>query len=253
MKLALVQYSPDWEDIENNKKKITSLLSGQKKDFDLIIMPEMTLTGFTMKSEEFAESVDGNSFAYFSLLAVKFNSNIIAGLIEKESDEIFNTLVHINRRGELVNKYHKIHPFSYSGEDKNYSKGKNTVITDIDGVKTGLSICYDLRFPELFRFYAKERAELMVIIANWPASRIAHWCALLRARAIENQSFIIGVNRTGADPVLNYNGFSGVYGPYGDELVSLEDKEQIITIDIDMNEVAKTRAKLPFLNDISLI
>ncbi|MEO8398875.1 MAG: carbon-nitrogen family hydrolase [Ignavibacteriaceae bacterium] len=253
MNLGLVQYNPLWENKEENKQKILRLLDKNLDEVSLLIFPEMTLTGFTMKSSQFAEELKGKSFLFFSELSKKKNVHCIAGIIEKENGNFFNTLIHINVKGELVNKYQKIHPFSYAEEDKNYSKGKKVQTTTIDSWKIGLSICYDLRFPELFRFYGKEKVDLIINIANWPIARIEHWRTLLKARAIENQCFMIGVNRVGKDPTLDYSGYSSVYDPMGAEIISSSIEEKIITAYIDNELVTSTRKKLPFLNDISLI
>ena len=117
----------------------------------------------------------------------------------------------------------------------------------------GLSICYDLRFPELYRQYGKVKSELIIVIANWPDTRIEHWRALLKARAIENQCYVAGVNRVGKDLKLNYNGYSAVSDPMGNELTTQADIEKILTADISLKIVEETRTKLPFLNDIYLI
>ncbi|MGD8307482.1 MAG: nitrilase-related carbon-nitrogen hydrolase, partial [Ignavibacteria bacterium] len=209
MKICLVQYNPSWEDKTKNRDKIDRMLQ-KVDDVDLLVFPEMTLTGFTMKSRNFAEDLKGESFNYFAGLAKQFNTNVIAGLIEIDSGDRFNTLIHLDKSGNLKALYHKIHPFSYSEEDKNYSAGDKPSVTEIDGWKTGLSICYDLRFPELYRIYARERVHLIIVIANWPDTRIEHWRSLLKARAIENQCFVIGVNRVGTDIKLTYNGYSGI-------------------------------------------
>lgn len=252
MQIGLVQYSPVWEDKEKNKKKILNLISEVEK-YDLLIFPEMTLTGFTMNPADFAEGLQADSFRFFSELAKDKNCNIFAGIIEKKKDRFFNTLIHIKPDGNLVKLYRKIHPFSFSGEDKNYSAGIRPAMSKIKKWKIGLSICYDLRFPELYRKYAKKRTHLLVNIANWPVNRIEHWKALLRARAIENQCYMIGVNRVGDDPKLHYNGLSSVFDPTGKEIVSVENEEKLITVEIDKNFVNEVREKLPFLEDIKLI
>jgi len=249
---GLVQYNPVWENKESNKEKIAAMVSYAEKT-DLLIFPEMSLTGFSMRPSEFAEDTDGDSVCFFKTLAVDYKSNIIAGVIEIEDKKYFNTLVHINKEGQLISKYRKIHPFSYSDEDKSYSKGTKIVVTEIDGWKAGLSICYDLRFPELFRYYALERVSLIINIASWPDTRIEHWKALLKARAIENQCFVIGVNRVGSDPKLNYNGCSNVYDPMGEEILGLINEERIITTDLSLNRTEEVRTRLPFLNDICLM
>jgi len=253
MKIGLIQYSPVWEDKEANKEKITSLLKEENSDLDLLIFPEMTLTGFTMQSEKFAEEIEGESFAYFASLAEKFECDVIAGIIENSSGQYFNTIIHIEKNRKLKNYYHKIHPFSYSDEDKHFSAGNKPIITEINDLKIGLSICYDLRFPELYRFYAKENVHLIIVIANWPDTRIEHWCVLLKARAIENQCFVAGINRVGRDPKLNYTGFSCVYNPMGKEIVTVENEERIIFAEIKKTEVEDVRGRLPFLDDIRLV
>lgn len=252
MKIGLLQYSPAWEDKIQNKQKITLLLKDSEK-FDLLVLPELTLTGFTMNSEKFCEEVSGETVKFYSSLARKLEANIIGGLIEKNSAKIYNTLLHFDSDGELRAMYRKIHPFSFSDEDKHYSSGSEPVITEINGLQTGLTICYDLRFPELYRFYGKNRVDLMINIANWPDTRIEHWRTLLKARSIENQCYIIGVNRVGDDPKLHYNGFSSVFDPMGKELVSCEDEEKILVAEIDKDHVSKIRGKFPFLNDIKMI
>lgn len=253
MLLGLVQYDPEWEDRERNKQKLTWLIENNYKESDVLIFPEMTLTGFTMNSADFAEPARGESFRFFAGLAKKYNCHILAGIIELYKDKYFNTLVHINRQGKLLKKYRKIHPFSYSTEDKHYSRGEKTVTTEIEDFKTGLSICYDLRFPELYRRYAKDKAELIVNIANWPVTRIEHWKTLLRARAIENQCYVAGVNRVGNDLKLRYNGFCTVIDPMGNEIVTGYDEEKLLMAEISKDKVIEIRKELPFLDDIHLI
>jgi len=253
MKIGLIQYSPVWEDKEANKEKISVLLNAKKTDVDLLIFPEMTLTGFTMKSDEFAESLQGESFKFFSELAISKKTNIFAGVIVKSKRKSFNTLIHIKPDGKLLKLYRKIHPFSYSKEDQFFDPGSKPARTKVKSWQVGLSICYDLRFPELYRKYGKKKAHLIVNIANWPDTRIEHWCTLLKARAIENQCYVAGVNRVGKDPKLNYTGFSCVYDPMGKEIVAVENEERLIVTEIHKSEVEAVRNKLPFLDDIKLI
>lgn len=252
MKIALVQYSPVWENKSVSMEKLKSLLA-QTDAIDLLIFPEMTLTGFTMKSNDFAEELEGESYIFFSSLAKEKKCAILFGMIEKGKKKNFNTLVHLNNQGKIISTYRKIHPFSYSTEDVFYGKGKNTVVTKVKGIKIGLSICYDLRFPELYRFYAKDKVHLIVDIANWPDTRVEHWRTLLKARAIENQCYVAGVNRVGNDPKLHYNGFSSVFDPMGKEIFAVENEEKVIVAEIDKTYVNEVRKKLPFLDDMRLI
>ncbi|MDI6803695.1 MAG: nitrilase-related carbon-nitrogen hydrolase [Bacteroidota bacterium] len=253
MKISLFQYNPVWENKELNKKRIDELLRCKFSKSDLIIFPEMSLTGFSMRTKELAESLSGDSFRFFSRIAQNFQTQVLAGLIEKDVEHFYNTLVHIDESGGLVTSYRKIHPFSFAGEDKFYQRGVAHKITTVKDFKIGLSICYDLRFPELFRFYAKERVHLIIVIANWPVTRIEHWNTLLKARAIENQCFVAGVNRVGTDPLAKYNGYSSLYDPLGNEILLNPHLESIIEAEISIKQVLDTRAKFPFLNDIHLI
>lgn len=252
LKIGLFQYSPVWEDKSASIDKIRKIAVNSNK-LDLIIFPEMTLTGFTMNSEKFSEDLTGESYNFFSTFAKEKKCALMYGVIEKGKRKNFNTLVHINNQGKILSTYRKIHPFSFANEDKFFGKGKNPVVTKVKGIKIGLSICYDLRFPELYRLYAKEKVHLIVDIANWPDTRIEHWRSLLKVRAIENQCYIVGVNRVGDDPKLHYNGFSSVFDPMGKEMIAVENEEKVIAVEMDKAYVDEVRRKLPFLKDMRLI
>lgn len=255
MKLGLVQYSPEWENKSTNQKKIETLIKSLNMNPDFLIFPEMTLTGFTM-NVELGENFDiskSETLQYFSNLSKNYSINSIAGFIERDGEKFFNTLFVIDRKGNVRAKYRKIHLFSFAGEEKHFSNGEKPEIVEIENLKVGLSICYDLRFPELFRFYAKEKVNLIVNIANWPDSRIDHYIHLLKARAIENQCFVAGVNRVGYGKKDYYDGRSSVFDPLGNELISVKDEEKIIIAEIDLAKIDDVRRKFPFLNDIRLI
>lgn len=253
MKIAICQFAPSWENIEKSTTRIDRLITSLPSDSDLLVFPEMSLTGFTMKSSEYAEELDGLSTMYFINLSKKLKINIIAGIIEKDGEKIFNSAVHFDKTGIIFARYRKIHPFSMANEEKYFDSGKEPVSTKIDGIKSGLSVCYDLRFPELYRLYSKTGAKLLVNIANWPVPRIFHWEQLLKARAIENLSCVIGVNRVGTDPYNEYNGSSYVFDSMGNELLSCGNEEGIYSVEIDFDDVDKTREKLNFLDDIKLL
>ncbi|MDA3859788.1 MAG: hypothetical protein PF445_01040, partial [Melioribacteraceae bacterium] len=187
----------------------------------------------------------------FMQLSRKLKKHIFAGIIEKDGSDIFNSLIHFDDKGLIRVIYRKIHPFSFAKENKHYKAGTDTITTKIDGITFGFSICYDLRFPELYRHYGKARADVLVNIANWPVARINHWDLLLRARAIENQCYLIGVNRIGKDSYLEYPGHSSVINPMG-EIINQSFLEEISVVEIDKEEIAKLRKDLPFLNDIKL-
>jgi len=253
MIIALVQYSPVWESKIENINYLNEMLLKIRKDIDLLVFPEMTLTGFTMDSNKFAEEIDGITMNYFMNLAAKNKMNVVAGIIEKYENDNFNSSFHFDEFGLIKAVYRKIHPFSYADEDKNYKAGNEIVVSKISNYKIGFTVCYDLRFPELYRLYAKEKTDVIINIANWPIKRIEHWNTLLKARAIENQCFIVGVNRVGNDPFNQYSGFSSVYDPMGNKIVSIENNEELIYADIDLEETKNVRDKFHFLDDMKLI
>ncbi|MGB9664363.1 MAG: carbon-nitrogen family hydrolase [Ignavibacteria bacterium] len=255
MRVGLCQYSPMWEDKDQNKKKILEILSKQKSEFDILVFPEMTLTGFSMNKllAEIFEVNESPTLDFFSKLAKELSTNIAAGFIEKEEDKVFNTLFFINRSGEIISRYRKIHLFSFARENRYYNAGTEPVIVENEDLKIGLSICYDLRFPELFRFYGKSKVDLILNIANWPQTRIDHFVHLLKSRAIENQCFMIGVNRVGYGGREYYDGRSSIFDPLGNEITLIKDEEKLIEAEIDLTQIQKVREQFPFLNDIKLI
>jgi len=254
LKFALVQFAPIFEDKKASAEYLQQLLvSRLNHNVDMIVFPELTLTGFTMRSQKFAENMNESSIQYFSNLARQYKTHIFAGMIERDDQTFYNTLFHLNPEGQLVTKYRKIHPFSFSGENRHYTAGIQPVISRINKFRLGLAICYDLRFPELFRFYAKERVHVIIDIANWPQARIEHWQTLLKARSIENQCYVIGVNRIGHDKKSEYHGCSCVYAPFGEAICQAGANEEIITGTLSLAQVIQVQSDYPFLNDIRLI
>ncbi len=252
MKIGLIQYSPIYENKESTAKLIDSILETES-DSDLIIFPEMSLTGYTINSAQFSEEIDGFGMQYFMKLSSKLRKHIIAGIIERDENRFYNSLYHFSPDGLINARYRKIHPFSFAEEHKSFFSSDETVITKINGLKIGLSICYDLRFPELFRYYGKAKCEIIINIANWPVQRIDFWKLFMRARAAENLCFSIGVNRVGDDPFVSYNGKSCIFDPLGKEIFMSADNTGIYTVEIDPQKVNEVRNKYPFLEDIKLI
>jgi len=253
MKIGIVQFSPVWESKRDNIEIINRLTKNFNKEIDLLVFPEMTLTGFTMNINGNAEEIDGIGFRYFMDLSFNLKTDVISGIIEMEGKQNFNSLIHFDSQGLIKAVYRKIHPFSLAREEKHFSGGKDIVISNYKNHSIGLSICYDLRFPELYRLYGKKRTEILLNIANWPKKRIMHWNHLLKARAIENQCFIVGVNRIGEDPYQEYPGNSAVYDPMGEEIFTVNEEEGIFEVDIDLANVRSVRESLGFLDDIKLI
>ena len=229
------------------------MLKNHLTNEELVIFPEMTLTGFTMLAEKHSEEIDGLGMQFFMKIAQRYKIHVIAGIIENDDGKIYNTSFHFDKNGIIMARYRKVHPSSLANEDKYFSAGNEPLITHIDKIKIGLAVCYDLRFPELYRIYGKENVDLLVTIANWPIPRIEHWRTLLKSRAIENLCYSVGVNRVGNDPYKNYNCCSSVFDPTGKELASVLDEEKIITVELDVEKVKETREKFPFLNNVKLI
>jgi predicted amidohydrolase len=201
---------------------------------ELVIFPEMTLTGFSMNTKAIAEEFEGSaSLDTFKELSRKYGIHIVFGLVLKHGDKAANTLVHLSPEGELLAKYVKIHPFTFAGEDKFFARGNELAIVKIGELTFGYSICYDLRFPELYSALAS-RCHVIVNIANWPKRRVHHWRSLLRARAIENQVFMIGVNRIGIDANgLEYEKSSEIFDANGESMVPIMNR----SLELDVFEI----------------
>ncbi|WP_315264302.1 nitrilase-related carbon-nitrogen hydrolase [Tannerella forsythia] len=251
MKVALISLDQLWEDKKGNQKQVEdALMLIEDKGVSWAIFPEMTLTGFTMNINQCSENIlCSPSIDFFSKQAVKHNIYLSFGMILKSETKATNNLITISPTGEVLANYIKIHPFSYAGENKYYDKGTKLCKTMVSDALVGFSICYDLRFPELFQALSKS-CKVIVNIANWPKNRRLHWETLIRARAIENQVFFIGVNRIGIDKNgLEYEKSSMVVDPKGD-LVSEEPvKENISLFTIDSSFVDEYRFSFPVKED----
>jgi omega-amidase len=242
MKLAIVQHDVAWEDKEGTKKRIRHLLSQFTQKADLMIFPEMTLSGFSMHKAK--TEMTTKDCVFFRDLAKKFACTVMYGGIENG----FNICRALTKCRSEIHDYRKVHLFTYAGEDKAYKSGIGCLGFVLNKVRITPSICYDLRFPYLYWSKA-ETTDLYVNIANWPSVRSEHWKTLLRARAIENQAFVVGVNRVGTDPHCEYAGGSMVFSPTGEILLDCGNEEGVYSIEIDINEVENTRIKYPFLHD----
>jgi len=241
MKIATVSLNQIWEDKTENLLLCEEYIKeASLQDVDLIVFPEMTLTGFT-NNIKLAEDFE-NSFTIkeFQKLAKENNIAIIFGIILKGKNKAKNSCIFVDKKGEVLGIYTKIHPFSFANEDKYFEAGDKIVKIDFENVKIGLSICYDLRFSNLYSLM--DDCELIVNIANWPAKRIEHWNTLLKARAIENQTYIIGVNRIGVDGNnLEYVESSKIFNANGEEIEykKIDEEMKIYEIDLDWNKKFK--------------
>lgn len=246
MKIGFLQWDLAWEDPSSNRNHITALLSEIRAP-DLLILPEMFSTGFSMNAPAMAETMSGPTIQ-FLIENAAFNNTILAGsLIIKENNCYFNRFVFVFPDGSLEH-YDKHHLFTLSGEDQCYSHGTHIPILTVNDWKVCPQICYDLRFPEWAR--SALPFDLLIYTASWPQKRINAWSSLLQARAIENQCYVIGVNRTGQDGNgLQYNGCSSMIQFDGEILIQAEDKAGYFEFVIDKQIQDSFRKSLPFLND----
>ncbi|MFZ5996455.1 MAG: carbon-nitrogen family hydrolase [Nitrospirota bacterium] len=253
MNVALIQFNSRWEAKRENLERAEEFVQRAAEDHcDVVIFPEMFATGFSMNIPAVADEGYGETAIALSHMAKKYSINLIAGyaMVGPGGGKARNMAVVFNRKGQPNVTYTKIHPFSFAGEDKHFIAGTATSTFTIDDLPCSVFICYDLRFPEVFRSVAKE-VQAIFVIANWPTSRKAHWEALLKARAIENQCFIIGVNRIGTDGNgIHYPGASHIFDPLGNDLCSGNDTDEYITGALDPAEVERVRSAFPFLNDM---
>lgn len=236
MKVALISLNQEWEDKPRNLARCKVLLElVASHGAELVIFPEMTLTGFSMNTRKTAEVFeDSHTLESFRQLAVMHRLAIVFGVVFHVGRKAANTLIHMSSVGEIVAQYIKLHPFTFAGEDQFFVNGNTLVIAELNECKIGYSICYDLRFPEIFSAMAKS-CNVIINIANWPKKRVEHWQSLLQARAIENQIFMVGVNRIGKDGNdLEYEKSTYVYDANGRKLTPLVSEPEIDIFEINI-------------------
>ncbi|MDA9043204.1 amidohydrolase [Pseudomonadales bacterium] len=254
MRIALVSLDQKWEDKAFNKDRCTYFSKRVEQEFDgvdLIIYPEMTLTGFSVKNPSLAECTESSpTMKFFQGLAKSTHVSHAAGMIAKrESGRHYNRCFFIDKSGVVRGTYDKMHTFSFAGESDSFDRGDSLCSVYVEGVRFGLSICYDLRFSNLYASY-RDTCDVVLNIANWPAARKSHWLALLKARAIENQNFMIGVNRVGIDRMGSiYKGASNIFDPLGERRRPFYEEKELSVYDLDLSLVRQTRGKFPFIKD----
>jgi predicted amidohydrolase len=249
--VSLVQANQIWENKSANFSNYLRLLESINEPVDLVIFPEMFDTGFSMNIKLAEDWSSNNSLNFLIELAVEKQFAIYTSLMVKENNHYYNRGVFVHPSGE-VSYYDKRKSFGLGGEDKFYTAGKTETIVNYKDWKINLQICYDLRFPEIARNYeidGKPKYDLLLYVANWPSKRSEHWKTLLKARAIENQSYVIGVNRFGEDANgLSYSGDSSCFDPLGNCQCQII-KESVFTTTLSELTLNSTRTSLPFLKD----
>lgn len=250
MRIGLGQIDMGFEQKEEAMLLCQNLLAQAKeKGVDFVLFPEMTLTGFTMNPKGYGEPItESSSISFFQKEALKNNVAIAFGLPILTETAAENHCIIIDRKGKIIGDYTKIHPFSYGAETEHYASGDTIISCEIDGVPVAPFICYDLRFPEIFQI-ASQKNLILTVIANWPMARRKHWITLLKARAIECQAFVIGVNRTGLGGGLEYVGDSMIVSPTGEVLSHMVGESGLITVDIHPEDALTYRSSFPLKAD----
>lgn len=251
MQLIGIQLDTVWEDKAASHARVQALLRETNVTSGaLIVLSEFFATGFSTDVAKIAEAEgEGESQTFLAQLAKQYKAFVLGGIVAREgSGRGRNQCVVYNPAGEEIARYWKLHPFSFGGETEYYDAGSQLVTFDWSGCTVAPFICYDVRFPEVLRRMAGP-AKLFTVIANWPAPRRAHWITLLRARAIENQAYVIGVNRCGSDPKLTYAGDSLIIDPRGEVIADGGAIEGIIHAEVNLDDLDAYRHSFPALVD----
>ena len=233
--------------MENMKKIEVFIKKASQSNVELVLFPEMSLTGFTMDINKLLLSEE-QIINWIKLLAINNNINIGLGFSIKVDEKGKNKYTIISKSGEVLAIYTKIHPFTYSGEDDKYYKGNEICTCTINEFQITPFICYDLRFPEIFQI-ASRNSQIITVAASWPKSREEHWITLLKARAIENQCYIIGINRTGFGDGLEYSGKSIFVNPDGQILNQINSEEMLIVNDLKIEKIKEVKESFDIKKD----
>ncbi|NDP27490.1 MAG: amidohydrolase [Flavobacterium sp.] len=247
MKIALIQSSLFWENPKANRNHFEEKINAITETIDLIVLPEMFTTGFTMNPKDSAETMEGESIQWLKLLAKTNNSAITGSLVIKENENFYNRLVFIFPSGE-IQFYDKRHLFTLAQEDKVYTSGKEKLIVEYLGWKICPLVCYDLRFPVFAR--NTEDYDLLIYVANWPKTRVNAWDILLKARAVENMCYTVGVNRIGFDNNnFEHVGHSQAVDFLGNYILEPQEIDGVFILELNKEKLLESRDKLGFLND----
>jgi len=251
MNALCIQLDIVWADPQANHRALTDLLaSADLQGGDLVVLPEMFSTGFSMDSTALAQPPDGPTAIFLAETANRLGVHLLGGLAARYGDTFRNEAVLFSPEGSVMGRYWKMHPFSPSQEGMHYTPGDEAVVIPIGEFHLAPAICYDLRFPEQFRGAAAAGADLIAVIANWPAKRADHWACLLQARAIENQAYVVGVNRCGSDPNHAYAGRSAIIDPQGNVLARAGCDQCVIGAPLDHDSLNRWRKEFPALRDM---
>jgi len=249
--LSLAQIDVAWGRPDVNLSKAAEWIAeARRRGSDLIVFPELWTTGYDLaNADKYASTIGQGTFERLAQLAGQHRIYISGSILRRQGNAIYNCAPLFSPNGNLLGDYDKIHLFRLMDEDRYLAPGQRTPVFDLPWGRCALSICYDLRFPELFRKYALAGAELILIPAEWPYPRLEHWCTLLRARAIENQCFIAACNRVGEGGGAQFFGRSAVIDPWGHCLVEAGEEEIMLTVSLDFQVIQDVRQRLTVFQD----
>jgi len=252
LSVSLIQSFLFWEDKKRNLAMLEEKILAIPENTNLVILPEMFSTGFSMKPSILAETMDGETIAWMKRMASSKKIILTGSIIIKDNEHYFNRLIWMLPNGTL-GFYDKRHLFAFAGEDQHYTPGNKRLITSVNGWKINLQICYDLRFPVWARQQSNDEStefDLLIYVANWPEKRNHAWKTLLTARAIENQSYVIGVNRVGEDGnQISHSGDSMLIDPLGNILFTQAHEEVVHSFELTKDTLNNTRNSFPFWKD----
>ncbi len=254
MHVIAIQLDIQWENREATYARVRRLLESVAVPVNsLVVLPEMFDVGFSFNSTATDPGSSSASEKFCRDLAVRHSCAVLAGVVARTNDgRLANEAVAFGPTGAELVRYRKRQPFSLAGEHVQHVAGDSFAVFEWQGVRVSPLICYDLRFPELFRPAAIAGVQMFVVVANWPMARSEHWVRLLQARAIENQAYVLGVNRAGTDPNFKYDGRTSLFDPHGKQIFEADAREQILTADIEVDLVRSWREQFPALRDAKL-
>lgn len=246
MRLCCAQFSPEWGEVSKNLARAEGMIAdASRSNADLICFPEQFATGWSPAPEQEPEDTGGKIVSALRRMAKSHSIAVLGGFLEKYSPRPRNTAILVGSDGEPLCTYAKMHPYTPGGEDRFITPGESLASAKLGGVRIGIAICYDLRFPMLFRRYAEAGAELVLVQAAWPCRRSKHWEIFLMARALENQFYVAGVNCTGRTPIEEYCGRSMVIDPFGEAVAESGGSEELLFADIEADTVESAREAFP--------
>jgi len=252
LSISLGQMNIVHGEVKTNFRNAGRLIAeASRRKSNIIVLPELWSTGYDLENaQEHADELNKGMFNNMSKVATQYKIAIVGSILEKRGETITNSATFFSPQGRMMGVYRKIHLFRLFEEEKYLDEGNAPLVMDLPWGPTGLSICYDLRFPELYRTYAvDDQAKLIFVSAEWPLVRLEHWRALLIARAIENQCFIVATNSCGETGGTVFAGHSMIIDPWGKIIVEAGEDEQLLTVNIDLDEVDNVRSQIPVFED----